>query len=40
MSSFDLQCRADGKDITDTAPDDLLDLLFPPRDDPPKKNGK
>ncbi len=40
MSSFDLQYGADVKDVTDTVPDDLLDLLFPPRDDPLKKTRK
>jgi hypothetical protein len=40
MSSFDLQYGADIKDVTDTVPDDLLDLLFPPRDDSPKKPGE
>jgi hypothetical protein len=40
MSSFDLQYGADVRDVSDTVPADLLDELFPPRDEPPKKTGK
>ena len=40
MSSFDLQYGAEIKDVTDTVPEDLLDQLFPPKDDPPKTAGK
>ena len=40
MSSFDLQYGADVSDVSDTVPADLLDELFPPRDEPPKKTGK
>jgi hypothetical protein len=36
MSSFDLQYGADIRDVTDTVPEDLLDLLFPQRDERPK----
>ena len=40
MSSFDLQYGADVRDVSDTVPDDLLYLLFPPKDDPPTKTGR
>jgi hypothetical protein len=40
MSSFDLQYGVEIKDVTDTVPEDLLDQLFPPKDDPPKKSPK
>jgi hypothetical protein len=40
MSSFDLQYGADVSDISDTVPDDLLDELFPPKDQSPKTPGR
>ena len=40
MSSFDLRYGADITDVSDTVPDELLDQLFPPRDDSPKKSGR
>jgi hypothetical protein len=40
MSSFDLQYGADISDVSDTVPADLLDQLFPPKDDSPKKSGR
>ena len=40
MSSFDLQYGAEIKDVTDTVPEDLLDQLFPPKDDSPNTPGK
>ncbi len=39
MSSFDLQYGADISDVSDTVPEALLDQLFPPKDDSPKKAG-
>jgi len=39
MSSFDLQYGADVRDVSDTVPEDVLDQLFPPKDDPPKTPG-
>lgn len=37
MSSFDLRYGADITDVSDTISPDLLDQLFPPSDDPPKR---
>jgi len=39
-SSFDLLLGADVSDSPDTVPEDLLDQLFPPRDEPPKTSKK
>jgi hypothetical protein len=39
MSSFDLRYGADITDVSDTLPADLLDELFPPKKDPPKRSG-
>ena len=40
MSSFDLRYGADITDVSDTMPSDLLDLMFPPKDDPLKRSGR
>jgi len=40
MSSFDLQYGVDVSDVSDTVPAELLDELFPPKDDPPNTAGK
>jgi hypothetical protein len=40
MSSFDLQYGADISDVSDTVPDEMLDQLFPPRDDRQKASKK
>ena len=40
VSSFELRYGADITDFPDTVPPDLLDELFQPRDDSPKKSGK
>jgi hypothetical protein len=40
MSSFDLRYGADISDVSDTVPADLLDELFPAKDEPPKRSEK
>jgi hypothetical protein len=40
MSSFDLRYGADITEVSDTVPDELLDQLFPPKDDPQERSGK
>ena len=40
VSSFDLRYGADITDVSDTVPADLLDQLFPTKDDLPKRSGK